>query len=152
MISACRFAVREHSDGMARAKLKLILPVIQVVIAGGLLILGSRQVPTVMQDDPPFVPSAVNLCYAINAPVAVWEVGFAVLLQKTHLRLGRSQRTASDAFLLGGVASLWFLIIPTVELQLRTFVTPARLLSDIAAFVFGVFLAFLAVAAWKRGE
>lgn len=41
---------------MARAKLELILPVIQVVVAGGLLILGSRQVPTVMQDDPPFVP------------------------------------------------------------------------------------------------
>jgi len=136
---------------MAQARLKLMVPVIQVVIAVGLLTLGSQQVPTV-KDDPPFVPRAAKLCYGINAPVALWQVGLAVLLQKTHLKLGHSQRAVSDACLLGGVALLWFLVGLTVELRLRNIVIAARLFVDCTAVILGVALAPFAVAAWKQDE
>jgi len=136
---------------MTRSKLKVILPAVQVLAAIVLLALGSHEVPSVMQDSPPFVPPAVKLCEAINAPAVLAEVGLAVFFQRVHLNPGLS-RIISDTCLLGSVALLWFLVAVTVDLHLRTFVTPARVLTDCIAMLLGVALALFAVAASRQEE
>jgi hypothetical protein len=70
---------------MTQSRLKLLLPIVQVLIAIGLISFGSHEMPTVQQDFPPYVPMATRLCYSINAPTVLLVGGLGGLSQKLHL-------------------------------------------------------------------
>jgi hypothetical protein len=132
---------------------KVMLPLSGVVVSLTLLIVGSKQVPTVLQDSPPFVAPATQLCSSINAPASLVLAGLVTLAESFHFEqifLGTPR--FQIAFLVVA-AVLWFVV--GLEVELRLTKAPSakhRLLAaSVAASVASVLMA-CGVAAWHQDQ
>lgn len=137
---------------MKHTRLVLLLPAVQVLLAIVLLVAGSRQKPSVLQDFPPFVAPATKVCQAINAPVLPLEGGLIALSQRAGIDLGSHQTRVWELCFLAGVVFLWFLAGLEIESQLHQRRTRWRALVDCVAICIGVALLFFALAAWRQAE
>jgi len=121
-----------------------LLPASGIVVALTLLEIGSKQVPTVLLDSPPFVAPATELCWAINAPAALLLGGL--------LMLAHSFRFWQVVFL-SGVGLLWFIVGLEVELRLtKTPSTRHRLVAALLATTLVVALVSVGVVAWRQDQ
>jgi hypothetical protein len=119
------------------------LPLVQLVLAVTLLVLGNREKSNGIQDGAPFVPVAVRVCEAINAPAVILAVAVLPLLRVAHLTLGASEVTAGEAAFVCEIAFLWFLI----DLQIERLRHRAAGLSGLSALLVSISLALAAVLA-----
>jgi hypothetical protein len=132
---------------------KVLLPLAGSVVSLTVLIAGSKQVPTVLQNSPPFVPLATQLCSSINAPASLLLAGLVTLAESFHfgkIFLGTPRFQIAFAVV---VAVLWFVVGLEVELRLtRTPSTTHRLVAALLAATLLVALVPFGVAAWRQGQ
>ena len=132
---------------------KVLLPVAQIVVAVILVTLGSKQVPTVVQDSPPFVAPATKLCESINTPATLLVGGLMILAHSSHLEQSLSQTPIPHTVFWGGVALLWFIVGLEGELLLKKRSSARhRLVAACMAITLAVATALFGVTAWQQGE
>jgi hypothetical protein len=137
---------------MKQMRPTVVLPIIQTLLAIGLLLIGSHQEPTVVQDSPPFVPPAVKICEGLNAPASLLAFGVVSLLSKTKL-LGFPQRNVWDVAFLVSIALIWFTVGREFETRQDTLVSRRlRLLLDCCGIAAAILLAWFGVEAWHQDE
>jgi hypothetical protein len=134
-------------------KVKVLLPSAGVVVTLVLLILGSKEAPTVKQDFPPPVAPAIGLCDAINAPATVLLGGLMLLTRSTHYQQMLSRAPIPQIVFLGAVVLLWFVVGIEVELLLTKTVSASyRLLGAGVAIPIVIALVPFGIEAWRQGQ
>jgi hypothetical protein len=131
------------------------LPLLQVIIAISLLVLGSRQSSTSVQDSSPFVPLATKVCEAINAPAALLAVALLRLRSVVHLRPGVAEATIGEVAFVAGIVFLWFLVGLEIESQPKSKVSSRRWgwpLVEALLIGTAAILALFGLAEWHQGE
>lgn len=135
-------------------RLKPVLPLLQCVIAVGLLISDQKQLEDAKGHRlyGSFGPPATRVCYAINGPVFLGRT----LMSNLWSRTGDSYRvdvTMGDCLFLVLVAFLWYLVAIEIEAGgkqkgIRALPLRWRITVDSILALSGVFCGLLAVALW----
>ena len=136
-----------------RKNFKIILPLLQIFFAAIVLIFPHYRSPKYIDDSHPFVPLAVTICQAINAPASLMAVGLTTLSEKAHLQFGMSLIALMRLYFFCGILIVWFLV--GLEFDSRplvsTFARP-QLLRDCVALIVVIVLALFATTALRQGE
>ena len=134
-------------------RVKALLPVSGIVVALILLMVGSKEVPSVRQDFPPWVAPATGLCESINAPATLLLGGLMLLAHSLHFEQTFSRAPIPQMIFLGGVALLWFVV--SIEVKQRLTKTPSttyRLVAAGLATAVVVALVPLGIEAWRQEQ
>jgi hypothetical protein len=116
--SVCAY-MRLGATHVVFTRAKVLLPLSGIAVALLLGVVGSRQRPTGLQDDSPFVAPAIGVCEAINDPATLLLGALLLFLAHSiHFELGFSRTPIPQIFFLGAVALLWFAIGIEVDLRL----------------------------------
>jgi len=133
--------------------MRLLLPSAGVAVALVLLILGSKEAPTVQQDFPPFVAPAIGVCEGINAPATVLLGGLMLLMHSIHLEQALSRLPIPQIVPLTAVALLWFVVAIEVDLRLAKRVSAAhRVAAAGLALAITVVLVPFGIETWRQGQ
>jgi hypothetical protein len=147
----CVYCIRSEAQMLTRPK--VLLPLSGIVVSLSLLIVGSKQVPIVLQDSPPFVAPATQLCSSINAPASFLLAGLVTLAESLHCEqifLGTPR--FQIAFLVV-VAVLWFVVGFEVELRLTKAPSAKhRLVAASVAASVALILMPSGIATWQQDQ
>lgn len=148
-----RLCVSRIESNAMLTRTTILLPASGILVALTLLEIGTKQVPTILVDSPPFVAPATELCCAINAPVALLLGGLLMLAHSIRFEQIILGTPTWQAVFLGGVGLLWFIVGFEVELRLTK--TPSRrhrLVAALLATTLVVALVPIGVVAWRQDQ
>jgi hypothetical protein len=135
-----------------RTRLRLVLPTIQVAVAGLLLIYANYE-KAAARGNIYYRPPARDICYALNAPAALVRFVGMYLWAELGRPYGNSVNAIDDAMFLFAVGLVWYVIGAVTDSRLAgdKVLSPRsgwRIGVDLMLMLPGVLFVFLAYAAW----
>jgi hypothetical protein len=136
-----------------RARLRLVLPTIQVAVAGLLLIYANYE-KAAARGNIYYRPPAREICYALNAPAALLRFAGMYLWAKLGMPYGNSVDAIDNTIFLFAVGMVWYLLAAVSDSgfgRRQSIVTARsrwRIGIDLLLMLPGVLFVFFSYAAW----
>ena len=138
------------------ARIKLVLPLIQIALAVTLLAVGHYTRTVVPGREYHYGEPATRMCYAINAPVLVLRFAALYLWNAAHLTVSSATGAVDIGIFLTGVGLLWYLVGTSIESWRRrrsgmappSLRTSVRVTVDLCLIILGVSLGLMGVGTW----
>jgi len=139
-----------------RASARVTLPLVQIVIAATLFIVGHYTRTVVPGREYYYGEAATRVCHALNAPVMLFRFVVMGLWNAADLTGSSVENVVDPGIFLVGVALLWYLVGTTIDLWrqkhiviLATLPAWARVSLGLFLIIVGILLGIMGIGIWN---
>ena len=143
-------------ESSRHASARLTLPLVQIVIAATLFIVGRYTRTVVPGREYYYGEAATRVCHALNAPVMLFRFVVLGLWNAAHLTGSSVENVVDTGIFLVGVGLLWYLVGATIDswrqehvVILVTLPAWARVSLGLFLIIVGILLGIMGIGIWN---